>query len=85
LAGYNTGTVTNVAAHDVSVHAYNLSAAGGLVGANRGGTLEHVSASGQVYGDNNTASLGGLVGENVGQNGKVATIRDGHANMRVTV
>ncbi|NIE56311.1 MULTISPECIES: GLUG motif-containing protein [unclassified Burkholderia] len=85
LVGHNTGTITNVAAHNVTVRANNLAAAGGLVGANRGGTLDHVSVSGQVYGDNHTASLGGLVGENLTLNGKIATIRDGHANVSVTI
>ncbi|WP_175780464.1 GLUG motif-containing protein [Burkholderia anthina] len=87
LAGINTGVISNVTARNVNVTAQGNTIVGGLVGANYGGTIEHVTVSGRVQGDRNTQSIGGLVGENMTLLNKPpvsATIRDSHADVRVT-
>ena len=61
LVGQNYGTITaSHSASDVSGHSDNF---GGLVGANRGGTITDSYATGPVSG-NGYADVGGLVGDN---------------------
>ncbi|MBN3787653.1 filamentous hemagglutinin N-terminal domain-containing protein [Burkholderia sp. Ac-20353] len=65
LTGFNAGTVSNVAARDVTVESFDGGAAGGLVGYNAG-AIAASSAAGMVKaGDMSTA--GGLAGYNIGR------------------
>ncbi|VWB29367.1 GLUG motif-containing protein [Burkholderia latens] len=94
LAGYNFGTISNVAAKDVAVTGKAGTIVGGLVGSNYGGTIEHASVSGRVEGERDAFAVGGLVGENFSRkdwvNGQLtdwiaATIRDSHTDVNVKV
>lgn len=87
LAGFNTGTLSNVAAHDVTVSAHGSAFVGGLVGSNLSGVIQHARVSGRVNGDRQAAAIGGLAGENLTflePNARVAQILDSDANVRVT-
>ncbi|RKU03953.1 filamentous hemagglutinin [Burkholderia sp. Nafp2/4-1b] len=87
LAGVNTGTISNVTAHDVTVSAQGRTIIGGLVGGNYGGTIEHTTVSGSVRGDRDALAIGGLAGENMtrlNQPPVSAMIRDSHADVQVT-
>ncbi|WP_175887875.1 filamentous hemagglutinin N-terminal domain-containing protein [Burkholderia contaminans] len=87
LAGDNFGTISNVTATDVTVSAAGRAYVGGLVGANRGGTIERARVSGRVDGDRETVAIGGLAGANLTlaqKNAPVARIADSHADVHVT-
>ncbi|MEW9020848.1 filamentous hemagglutinin N-terminal domain-containing protein [Burkholderia sp.] len=87
LAGDNFGTISNVTATDVTVSAAGRAYVGGLVGANRGGTIERARVSGRVDGDRETVAIGSLAGANLTlaqKNAPVARIADSHADVHVT-
>lgn len=87
LAGFNTGTLSNVAAYDVTVSARGSAHLGGLVGSNLSGVIQHARVSGRVDGDRQAAAIGGLAGENLSfldPDARVAQIVDSSADVRVT-
>ncbi|RQS19262.1 filamentous hemagglutinin N-terminal domain-containing protein [Burkholderia sp. Bp8992] len=87
LAGMNTGVISNVKASNVVVTTQGRTIVGGLVGANYG-TIEHAQVSGRIDGGRDALSIGGLAGENRSLLARppipAATIRDSHADVRVT-
>ncbi|VWD21609.1 filamentous hemagglutinin [Burkholderia lata] len=84
LAGYNTGTISNVVAQDIRVVSRGRSTAGGLVGENRGGTIEGARVSGRIDADRDASEVGGLAGANVTLAGRAGTIRDSSADTLIT-
>ncbi|RQS09814.1 filamentous hemagglutinin N-terminal domain-containing protein [Burkholderia sp. Bp9002] len=84
LVGYNTGVISNVAARDVVVAGGGRARAGGLVGANVNGTIDHATVTGRVASTDQAWALGGLVGENISTQNNApvaATIRNSHADV----
>ncbi|MXN73309.1 filamentous hemagglutinin N-terminal domain-containing protein [Burkholderia sp. 4701] len=66
LAGYNSGTISNVKAKDVVVSGSGRAIVGGLVGTNADGWIDRASVSGRVEGGRDAMQVGGLAGENLG-------------------
>ncbi|MGZ2744554.1 two-partner secretion domain-containing protein [Burkholderia stagnalis] len=86
LAGYNTGTISNVKAKDVVVSSSGRAILGGLVGTNAGGTIDRASVSGRVEGGRDAMQVGGLAGENLSfaeWKGSEGVISNSHANVQV--
>ncbi|WP_412022003.1 filamentous hemagglutinin N-terminal domain-containing protein [Burkholderia cepacia] len=86
LAGYNTGTISDVKATNVAVSGVGRTIVGGLVGSNFGGSIERASVLGRVDGGADALAVGGLAGENIsfiGPGGDDAMIRNSRADVQV--
>ncbi|WP_335582975.1 filamentous hemagglutinin N-terminal domain-containing protein [Cupriavidus malaysiensis] len=86
LAGYNTGSISDVKATNVYVGGEGRTFVGGLVGSNWGGSIERAAVMGRVVGGRDAQAVGGLVGENISfmaPGSDDAMIRNSRADVQV--